>query len=232
MTPPAARTFPWILTIATALALAVLVSLGVWQVQRLHWKEGLIARIDAAQAAAPIPLDQALARPDPEFTRVIVTCRGLDRAPFVSLQTLVDGAPGVRLVSLCSEDVPLLVDRGFVAEDISARPPQDGSTMPVVLRGVLRRGEPANAFTPPPGQGLVYVRDIGLLADTLGVPSARRDLMIVAETSSNPEWPALRPVPLPEGLSNNHLGYAITWFGLALALVGVYVAMLYRRDRA
>ncbi|MBN8551332.1 MAG: SURF1 family protein [Caulobacterales bacterium] len=232
MTPSPARAFPWILTVVTAAALVVLVSLGVWQVQRLAWKQALIARIDAAQAAVPIPLDQALARPDPEFTRVVVTCRGLDRARFVSLRTLVEGEAGVRLVSLCSQDVPLLVDRGFVSEGISARPPQDGGTMPVVVRGVVRRGEPANSFTPPPEDGLVYVRDIGRLADALDLPSARRDLMIVAETSSNPEWQALRPVALPEGLSNNHLGYAITWFGLAAALIGVYLAMLYRRYRA
>jgi len=232
MTPTASRAFPWILTILTVLALGVLVFLGTWQVQRLAWKQDLIARIEAAQAAPPIPLDQALARPDPEFTRVVVTCRGLDRARFVSLRTLVEGEAGMRLVSLCSDQEPILVDRGFVAEAISARPAQDGGTMPVVVRGILRRGEPSNAFTPPPGEGLVYVRDLGLLADALGTQTARRDLMIVAETSSNPEWAALRPVALPEGLSNNHLGYAITWFGLAAALIGVYLALLYRRLRA
>lgn len=232
MSPPPARAFPWILTVVTAAILAVLISLGMWQVQRLAWKQDLIARIDAAQAALPIPLDQALARPDPEFTRVVVTCRGLDRARFVSLRTLVDGEPGARLVSLCSDQEPILVDRGFVAEAISARPAQDGGTMPVVVRGILRRGEPSNAFTPTPGEGLVYVRDLGLLADALGAQTSRRDLMIVAETSSNPEWAALRPVALPEGLSNNHLGYAITWFGLAAALIGVYLALLSRRLRA
>jgi surfeit locus 1 family protein len=232
MSSSVARGVPPILTVLTAVALAVLVWLGCWQVQRLAWKQDLIARIEAAQAAPPIPLDQALARPDPEFTRVVVTCRGLDRARFVSLRTLVEGEAGMRLVSLCSDQEPILVDRGFVAETTSARPPEDGGTMPVVVRGVLRHGEPANAFTPPPDQGLVYVRDLDLLADALGTQTARRDLMIVAETSSNPEWAALRPVALPEGLSNNHLGYAITWFGLAAALIGVYLALLYRRLRA
>lgn len=231
MTSPPSRAFPWILTVLTAVALAVLVVLGVWQVQRLAWKQDLIARIETAQAAAPIPLDEALARPDPEFTRVTVACRGLDRAAWVSLQTLVEGQSGVRLVSLCSDETPILVDRGFVLDTISARPPNDGGTMPVVVRGVLRRGEPANAFTPPADGPHVYVRDIGLIADQLGATNARRDLMVVAETSSNPEWTALTPAALPEGLSNNHLGYAITWFGLALALVGVYGAILFKRYR-
>lgn len=232
MTPTASRAFPWLLTILAALALGVLVFLGTWQVQRLAWKQDLLARIEAAQAAPPVPLDQALARTDPEFARVIATCRGLDRAAFVSLRTLVDGEAGVRLVSVCSPDVPILVDRGFVPEAISARPPEDGGTMPVAVRGVLRRGEPANSFTPPADNGLIYVRDIGAMADMLNASAVRRDLMIVAETSSNPEWQALRPTALPQGLSNNHLGYAITWYGLALALIGVYAALLYRRYRA
>lgn len=232
MSSSAARGFPVVLTALTVAALAVLVSLGVWQLQRLAWKQDLIARIEAAQAASPIPLEAALARRDPEFTRVTVICRGLDRAPWVSLNTLVEGRAGVRLVSVCPGQTPILVDRGFVIDTVSARPPNDGGTMPVVVRGVLRRGDPANAFTPPPQGDNVFVRDIGLMADVLGAGDVRRDLMIVAETSSNPEWGALRPVALPGGLSNNHLGYAITWFGLALALIGVYAAMLYKRLRS
>lgn len=221
------RRFPVVLTVACAIALVALVSLGVWQTQRLAWKEDLLARIEAARSAPPVPLDQALARPDPEFARVVLTCRGLDRAPYVELNTLLDGELGARLVSLCPGETPILVDRGFVAETVSARPPQDGPAMPVSVRGVLRRGEAANAFTPPTEPGRVYVRDLAAMADQLG--GGRTDLMLVAETSSNPEWSALRPEALPSSLSNNHLGYALTWFGLAAALAGVYAAFLYRR---
>ena len=227
MSSSSPRAFPVLLTILAAAALAVLVSLGVWQMQRLAWKEGLLAHIEAARTAPPVSLEEALARPDPEFARVTLVCRGLDRAPYVELQTLLNGDVGVRLVSLCSPDIPLLVDRGFVAETISARPPTDGVTMPVTVRGVLRRGEAANAFTPPPETGRVYVRDLSVMAGQLG--GGRTDLMLVAETSSNPEWRALRPEALPGGLTNNHLGYALTWFGLAAALAGVYAAMLWRR---
>ena len=51
----------------------------------------------------------------------------------------------------------------------------------------------------------------------------------MAETASNPEWAALKPAPIPTDIPNNHLSYAITWFGLAAALVGVYAALLWRR---
>jgi surfeit locus 1 family protein len=54
---------------------------------------------------------------------------------------------------------------------------------------------------------------------------------LFALSSSNPEWLALKPSAPPAAFSNNHLGYAITWFGLALALIGVYVALLRRRLR-
>ena len=117
-----------------------------------------------------------------------------------------------------------------MAETISARPPSDGGNMPVAVRGVLRRGEAANAFTPPAEDRRVYVRDLSAMAERLG--GGRTDLMLVAETSSNPEWRALAPSALPAGLTNNHLGYALTWFGLALALVGVYGAVVYRRIKA
>lgn len=226
-TAPTSRTFPVLLTLVAAAAFAVLVSLGVWQLQRLAWKQDLLARIEAARSAAPVTLEQALARPDPEFARVTALCRGLDRAPYVELQTLLDGESGVRLVSLCSPQTPILVDRGFVPDDVSARPPSDGGAMPVAVRGVLRRGEAANAFTPPAEDRRVYVRDLAAMAERLG--GGRTDLMLVAETSTNPEWRALRPAALPAGLTNNHLGYALTWFGLAAALAGVYAAMLWRR---
>ena len=52
---------------------------------------------------------------------------------------------------------------------------------------------------------------------------------LYALTSSNPEWTALRPSAPPAAFSNNHLGYALTWFGLALALVGFYIALLRRK---
>lgn len=224
-----ARRFPLVLTLVCAGVFAALMSLGVWQMRRLAWKEDLIARVEAARTAPAVTLDEALARPDPEFARVHLVCRGLDRAPYVELRTLLDGEPGSRLVSLCSEETPILVDRGFVAETISARPPDDGGTMPVAIRGVLRRGEAANAFTPPPEPDRVYVRDLAALSARLG--GGRTDLMLVAETSSNPEWRALRPAALPSGLRNNHLGYAVTWFGLAAALLGVWIALVRRALR-
>ena len=233
-----ARRFPIVATVATAISLAILVGLGVWQVQRLHWKQALLARIEARQAAPPRPLAAVLAgaRPgeDVEFTRVRVSCPGLASARFVELYSIRDGDPGSRLVSACPLSGAgydaVLVDRGFVGQAISARPPQAPSATPVAVTGVLRKGGEGSALTPALRNGRWFVRDISGMAGALGV---RRPVpyVLAAETSSNPEWKALTPAPLPGRISNSHLGYAITWFGLAGALLAVYLGFVLRRER-
>ena len=66
------------------------------------------------------------------------------------------------------------------------------------------------------------------MAEALGVTADVAPQTLYATTSSNPEWLALQPSSPPPAFSNNHLGYAITWFGLAIALIGFYVALLRR----
>ncbi|HEY9218358.1 MAG TPA: SURF1 family cytochrome oxidase biogenesis protein, partial [Phenylobacterium sp.] len=73
-----------------------------------------------------------------------------------------------------------------------------------------------------------FRRDIPEMAAALGAPHPA-PVFLMAETSSNPEWAALKPRPLPTEIPNRHLEYALTWFGLAAALIGVYAAMLWRR---
>jgi surfeit locus 1 family protein len=53
--------------------------------------------------------------------------------------------------------------------------------------------------------------------------------VLMAETASNPDWQSLIPAPIPADIPNRHLEYALTWYGLAAALLGVYAAMLFRR---
>ena len=145
MTVAARPRFPVVLTVLAVVLLGVLLALGVWQVQRMQWKEGLIAGAEAAADQLPLPLAEALKVENPEFRRVILTCRGLSAAAFVELQSIENSDAGVRLVSACAVDggPTLLVDRGFVSADISARPPVNAAdTMPVVITGVLRRSPP------------------------------------------------------------------------------------------
>ncbi|QBQ48846.1 SURF1 family protein [Brevundimonas naejangsanensis] len=235
MTDAARPRFPYVLTVVTVLALALLLTLGVWQAQRLQWKLDLIARSEAAARQAPVPLADALALEDPEFRQAIVTCRGLNTAPFVELQTIEDGDAGVRLISACPIEGrgTILVDRGFLPAEVAERPAvRADAAMPVVIAGVVRRATEPNAMTPPPSGQVFYGRDQMAMAKALGVAGPVSPYTVYATTSANPELTALRPVAPPAAFSNNHLGYALTWFGLAAVLVGFYAAVMVRRYRS
>lgn len=229
------RRFPVGLTLSVAVALVILLGLGTWQVERLAWKQDLLARIAALEAAPAQPAGPVLERlsrgEDVGFTRIRVTCPGLGSAPYLQLYSLRDGQAGTRLVSACPSPSRaygvLLVDRGFVADTISSRPPVAGDSTPVEIVGVLRAPDPANAFSPANRADRWFTRDPAAMA--LALKAVRpAPMFLMAETSSNPEWKALAPAVAPAEISNNHLGYAITWYGLAAALLGVYAAMLFR----
>ncbi len=233
--------FPVGLTIAAAIAFAILVALGVWQLQRLAWKQDLLAHVAALQGAPPQPvgpvLDALAAGRDVGFTRVQVLCPGLATAPFLELYGLREGRAGARLVSACAVESAryrtVLVDRGFVGDTISARPAVDpAGRTPVELVGVLRNPDPASFVTPENrvAANRWYSRDVAAMAAALKAP-APAPVFLMAETSSNPDWPALVPAPLPADISNRHLEYALTWFGLAGALGAVYAAVLLRRRK-
>lgn len=236
----ATRGFPVGLTIAAAIALLILLALGTWQLQRLAWKRDLIARIEALQAAPARPLAPVLAArargQDVDFTRVRVSCPGLSTAPYLELYGLREGQAGSRLISACAADAPpyrtILVDRGFVADTVSARPPVDpANRLPVEVTGVLRSPDPANSFSPPNRPDRWFTRDTAAMAQALGA-SDPAPVFLMAETPTNPEWQALTPAPVPANISNRHLEYAVTWYGLAAALAGVYAAMLLKRRKS
>jgi surfeit locus 1 family protein len=239
--PPAPRAagFPVGLTVVTAIAFAILVALGAWQLKRLAWKESLLAHVAALQHAPAHPVEPVLDAlgqgRDVGFTRVRAICPGLARAPFLELYGLKDGQAGFRLVSACevasARYRTVLVDRGFVDGESKARPAVDpADRTPVVVTGVLRTPDRPTFVTPAnqPGQNRWFSRDVPAMARALG-GAQPAPTFLFAETATNPEFPGLQPAPLPAEISNRHLEYALTWFGLAAALVGVYAAMLFRR---
>lgn len=231
---PAARPrFPILITLFITVCVAVLTALGLWQVERMQWKNALIGQSAAAASVAPAPLGDVLAAEDPEFRKALVVCRGLATAPFVELQSIHDGEPGSRLISACipeGANQTFLVDRGFVPAGVSARPRVLASTLPLAMVVELRRSPPPSGMTPGPSDGRFYGRDNPAIAQALGAgPPSEFSLFALA--SPNPELGALVASAPPAAFSNNHLGYALTWFGLALALLAFYVAGLIRRYR-
>jgi surfeit locus 1 family protein len=246
MSSPVAPTrperFPIGLTIAVAISLAILIGLGVWQLQRLKWKEGLLRQIAALENAPAQPLQSVLAREkagaDAAFTRVATSCPDLETRPVLRLFTVAEGGvAGYRLITACPLSSgpygSILVDRGFVAQfgdDLPRNIPGQPIDQPVV--GVLRGGGERSFVTPKnrADQNQWYWRDVDAMARALHAPNPA-PLYLMLETPAPASGVPL-PSPLPPNIPNNHLGYAITWFGLAGALIGVYLGMLFRKRQS
>jgi surfeit locus 1 family protein len=237
---PAKTGFPIGLTIATALALALLIGLGVWQLQRLKWKENLLAHVAAlqtakAQSIGPV-LDALAQGRDVDLTRVKVVCPGLATAPFIEVYDLRNGEAGARLISSCAVESAayrtILVDRGYIADSTKDRPAVTASDQtPIEVTGVLRKPDRGNFATPHNTPGHWYIRQVVPMAAALKAPQPA-PMFLFAETPTNPAFKALVPAPLPVDIPNRHFEYALTWFSLAGALAFVYAATLFRRMRA
>ena len=233
---------PTVLGAAFSLAgLVILVWLGVWQLQRLSWKENLLRHISALSSEPARPLDLTLAGGDIDFVRVRFDCPDLMSRPRLRLYGVQDGQTGYRLMTACPVSAggasSVLVDLGFEVQSLSQDTPPaclrsaaPGLTGPVT--GILRLPDKPNFVTPPnePGQNLWYSRDLRAMATALGqgAPAPAFVSLEAIPDKVDVACPLTRSPP-PSDLPNNHLAYAITWFGLAAALVGVYVAMLFRR---
>jgi len=224
--------FPYLLSLVALVALGILLSLGMWQVQRLQWKTGLMDAADAAALIAPAPLAEVLASDAPEFRQVIATCRGINTAPFIELRTIDQGEPGIRLVSACAleDGATIMVDRGFMQQGDETRPAINAEqNLPVTFMGVLRHPTKPSSMVPPPEGLYFYGRDNEAMARALGVSGPVSDWVLYASTPINPEVVGVHPVVPPPAFTNNHLGYALTWFGLAVALIILYGVLLRRR---
>jgi surfeit locus 1 family protein len=216
--------------------LVILVGLGVWQIERLHWKEALIASVEQGMAAPPVVLADALVNGPAaaEWHHVRVTGRFLhDKEQYVFSQGPRDSI-GVQVITpfVQGDGRIVLVDRGFVPQD--RRDPKtraDGQVSGMVtVTGVLKLSQSPGMFTPAPelAERLWFVKDVPAIAKAAGVAVPR--YLIEADSSPNPGgWPlgGQTVVDFP----NNHLQYAFTWFGLALALTGVYLVYHARQNR-
>lgn len=224
--PPTAKaSFPIGLTVATGIAFAILCGLGAWQVQRLHWKQDLLARIETLKTAPAVPLASVLtAETKPEtlaWTRVSVDCAAAPDAPLPLVYGVRDGDMVWRAQAPCGISAGpydmVLVDRGVVTGltgQVSA--PDKAFDAPRQVTGVLMPigqlgGDRAKILSRFPGR-------------------KPAPLVLMAERET-PAPAGITPAPLPAEISNRHLEYALTWFGLAVTLLFIYAAMLWRRLR-
>lgn len=231
-------------SVVTLLGLAVTIGLGTWQMERLQWKQDLIARIDRQMAEPPVPLPANIGDPVAwEFRPVTLAGHFLNDKDMLLIARPHQGQVGYEVLTpfeRADGTGTVLVNRGFVPMDrrdpatrIAAR--VEGETN---LKGIVRVPQPPGFFqpgngTPAPGSAwmradppaMAAVAALSNVAPVVvemlpgqggGLPGASRGSLAGIEPR----------VELP----NNHLQYALTWYGLAVTLAGIYV--LSQRKRA
>jgi surfeit locus 1 family protein len=202
--------------------LGVLLYLGTWQAQRLAWKNAILAEIAAAEAGPARRLT-----PNPrEFEKVALTGR-FDHAREVLLGLEVRGPTlGAHLVTplLRDDAAPVLVDRGWVP--MESRAPIARPEGPVTIEGFIRAPDIRNRFSAEDDTAgrRFFTFDPTAIGAAIGLAPAPYAVVALGSPGGLPD-PA-RTLPRPR---NNHLGYAITWYGLALALLGVSAVWMRRR---
>lgn len=224
------------LTIATLLGLALTISLGVWQVQRLQWKEGLIATAQSNIAKSPITLDEALNDSEAaQYRNVALRGHFLhDREAYVFASAEGGEALYHVITPFETEDGrTVLIDRGVVPERFRAPSTRLSGQVAgnLAITGVWRTPDPPGTFTPSPDlkKRIWYARDVAGIAQTLALKPVAR-VLVEAGPEPNPGgWPKGGQTRI--NFPNSHLQYAGTWFLLACVLLAIYVAFHISRGR-
>ncbi|MBJ3761233.1 SURF1 family protein [Maribius pontilimi] len=205
--------------------LALLLGLGIWQVQRLAWKTAILDRIETRIADTPVALPDAPTEERDEYLPVTVSGRTTGDEIHV-LTTSEAFGPSYRVVSAFETDASrrILVDLGAIptAQKDAPRPPTD-----LDVTGNLLWPDEVDGFTPAPDMAanIWFARDLPAMAQALD----SEPLLVVARAQALPGV-----LPLPVGttaIPNDHLQYAITWFSLAAIWAGMTVLLLSRMAR-
>ena len=214
--------------------------LGVWQMERREWKLNLLERIAQNQAAAPIPLEGLLTH-DPlafEYGRVKLSGTFLHDKEFDLGARSRKNEVGIQIVTPVRTDDGKIVlfDRGWVpsAKKDPATRAAGQVAGKVELTGIVRRSQVQRQFAPDnvPDKNVWFHVDVPLMRKMAdGAPDPALDTFFL-EADATPN-----PGDLPIGgqtrldIPNDHLQYALTWFGIALAMAGVYLAYHWENGR-
>ena len=212
--------FPLILGVVGC---AVLIYLGLWQLDRRAWKEDMLADITAGIQADPVPLPDAI---DPSMKYLPVTVSGTTTGAEIDVlsHTREQGA-GYQIVSrfVTDDGRAILLDRGFVPQEARRidRPP-----VRLQVTGNLHWPQDASSSTPAPNmdENIWFARDVDAMALTLDT----FPVLVVASAVEGDNQGA-RPLPVAiEGIPNNHLSYAVQWFLIAATWAVMTLALIWR----
>jgi surfeit locus 1 family protein len=207
--------------------LSILVSLGIWQMQRLAWKQAIITQIEERIVEAPIALPANPNRVDDKY--LSVTAEGFVNPEF--LRVLVSqkriGA-GYKLISpLVLQDRTVLLDRGFISVN-ETLPTDITAQIKSVVTGNLHWPQEIDSYTPAPdiAKNIWFARDVDAMAKIL-----KTDPVMIVLREISPADTNVTPLPVDTvNIPNDHLQYAITWFLLALIWAAMTAYFLLRND--
>jgi surfeit locus 1 family protein len=226
-----------ILTAATVIALAILIGLGTWQLQRRAEKHELLDQMTARSSAPPAPVEILFATGDYAAFRHATADGTFDHAKESYVYApRTDGGPtrqGFKVVTplhLASGGT-ILVDRGWVPEDKKdpAMRKEGQFEDELEVTGTLRPPSTPSTFTPPPDLATrtFYLRDSAAIAAAIGVTLLRP--LILEATSAIDGGPEPRTTEI--NIPDNHLNYALTWYSLAVVLLVIYLRFHQVRGR-
>lgn len=202
---------------------AILIQLGLWQLERRDWKEGLLAEIVEGINAEPVPLPDRI---DPSMKYLPVTVGGTTTGAEIDVlsHTREQGA-GYQIISrfITEDGRAILVDRGFVPQEMRRveRPP-----VRLQVTGNLHWPQDASPSTPAPNldENIWFARDVEHMAEVLDT----LPVLVVASRIQGDNQGA-RPIPVAvEGIPNNHLSYALQWFLIAATWAVMTLALIWR----
>jgi surfeit locus 1 family protein len=232
-----------VFSIACLMALAIFAWLGFWQLERLQWKRGLILEASRSIFSPPTayPLHGEELSDGREFRRVMLTGQYMDQDTIKVFVPSRGREPSANpsgygyllFTPLRFDGGEVMVNRGYVhAERV---PPPAHRPAPIRVSGIIRSKDEGNFFTPGPDykNRVLHTADVETMSDILRggrQPGFAPDHYIELDESQNaPGEPQGRnPETLLAGISNRHLEYALTWFGLGMTLLLFYGAVVFR----
>lgn len=209
------------LLIFSLAGLGVLLWLGTWQVQRLAWKQEILSEIESRISAEPVPLPQQVSEDADKYLPVTIS-GDMEPGEIHVLVSVKQVGAGYRIIqSFSTEDRTILVDRGFVPTTAKQT---DRLTGPMEVTGNLHWPDEIDSYTPEADidSNIWFARDVPNLAAALGT----EPILLIARSQTDP---GVTPLPVDTaGIPNDHLQYAITWFGLALVWAAMTGYFLWR----
>ncbi|MEP2715579.1 SURF1 family protein [Pseudophaeobacter sp.] len=205
------------------LGLASLLALGIWQMQRLAWKNDLVQTIETRIAAAPVAVPQTPTEGKDRY-RAVTTKGALGTQDLHVFWVTKEAEAGYRVISALETEGGrrLLLDRGFVPAADKNAPREAGA---ISVTGNLLWPDEGDWTTPAPevDANILYARDVTYMASRL-----ETEPVLIVARSISPDT-AVTPQPVTTtGIPNNHLQYAITWFSLAFIWAAMTASFLWR----